>query len=67
MGTIDVSTLRALEGHRVRVRLRDESEHVGRLRTELLTDRSISVFLTGEAEGRDAVVYIDQIVALEPA
>ena len=67
MGTIDVSTLRAHEGHRVRVRLRDQSEHVGHLRTDLLTEQSISVFLTGEVEGRDAVVYIDQIVALDPA
>jgi hypothetical protein len=67
MGTIDVSTLRAHEGQRVRVRLRDESEHFGHLRTDLLTEQSISVFLTGEPEGRDAVVYIDQIVALDPA
>ena len=55
-----ISELRAFAGHAVRLRLEDGSEHRGTLRTELLTDRSISVYIAA-ATGEGATVYIDQI------
>ncbi len=55
-----VKILREYEGRAVRLRLADGSEHCGKLRTELLTERSISVFLArGHGEGE--TIYIDQI------
>ena len=55
-----VKALREYAGHAVRLRLADGTEHVGTLRTELLTERSISVFLSrGSGEGE--TIYIDQI------
>jgi hypothetical protein len=49
----------------VRVRLDDASEHEGELRTELLSDKSISVFLRrGEHEG--STIYIHEIVGICP-
>jgi hypothetical protein len=55
--------LRHFGPSRVGVRLNDGSEYAGSMRTELLTDRSISVFLAvGENEG--TTLYIDQIAAI---
>lgn len=62
---VDISQLRSLGDRPVRVRLSDGSEHAGRLRTELLSDHSISIFLDDGAEG--ATLYIDEIVAASPA
>lgn len=60
---MDISNLRAFSGHPVRIRLEDASELVGTLRTELLTDRSIAVFLAREGE-EGATLYIDDIVEI---
>ena len=61
--TSPVKTVKILQeyaGHAVRLRLTDGSEHLGTLRTELLTERSISVFLArGDGEGE--TIYIEQI------
>lgn len=43
----------------------DASEHVGILRTELLSDKSISVFLAREGE-EGATIYIEEIVGIWP-
>jgi len=59
--SMDITKLRAFSGHPVRIRLEDASELVGTLRTELLTDRSIAVFLAREGE-EGATLYIDDIV-----
>jgi hypothetical protein len=52
-------------GRAVRLRLQDGSEHKGILRTDLLTERSISVFIAAEA-GEGATIYIDQIAEIAP-
>ena len=60
-----VKALRTYAGLAVRLRLADGTEHVGMLRTELLTERSISVFLSrGNGEGE--TIYIDQIGEISP-
>ncbi len=58
---MDVMRLRSFALSRVGIRLDDASERVGTLRTELLSDESISVYLTGE-NGEGATIYIDDIV-----
>jgi len=60
---MEVAELRPFEGRRVRLRLHDASEHTGELRTDLLGDRAISVFLRGEG-GEGATIYIDDIVGI---
>ena len=63
--SIDIARLRSYAGIRVRVRLDDDSEHEGELRTELLSDMSISVFLRrGDQEG--STLYIHEIVGIWP-
>jgi hypothetical protein len=62
----DVVGVRQWEGHRVAVSLRDGTSWVGRLRTDLLTDRSVSVFVCGD-DGEGATLYLDQIVRIVPA
>ena len=57
--------LRSFAGRRVGIRLCDGSEHVGTLRTELLSPQSISVFL-GRDDGEGATIYIDEIVDIWP-
>jgi hypothetical protein len=48
------------------VQLADGREYIGELRTELLTDRSLSVYLdSGEGDG--ATLYIEQIAGIWPA
>ncbi len=62
---LEVSELLAFAERPVCVRLHDASEHVGTLRTELLSERSISVFLSrGDEPG--ATLYIDEIVSIAP-
>ncbi len=62
---MDVDQLRAFGDRLVRVRLADGSEHVGRLRTELLSELSLSIFIKGEPSG-GATLYIDQIEGVWP-
>ncbi|MBD5633152.1 MAG: hypothetical protein IAI49_01635 [Candidatus Eremiobacteraeota bacterium] len=62
---MDVIELRSYVGRRVCVLLDDASEHVGELRTELLSEKSISVFLK-RTEHDGATIYIDDIVAICP-
>ncbi len=60
-----IDELRSYAGRRVSVRLDDASVHEGEFRTELLSDRSISVFLArGDHEG--STIYIHEIVGIEP-
>ncbi len=60
----DVAALRRLAGRTVRVRLADGSAWTGVLRTELLTERSVSVYLLG-CDGEEGVtLYIHQIAEI---
>jgi hypothetical protein len=61
----DVQAVEAFAGTHVRVHLDDGTEHTGHLRTELLSDRSLSVYITGSGD-EGATLYIDQIVAIVP-
>jgi hypothetical protein len=58
--------LRRLAGLAVRVRLTDGSSWTGVLRTELLTERSVSVFLLGLDGGEGVTLYIHQIAEIVP-
>ena len=62
---LEITELRAFARTPVRVRLDDASEHTGVLRTELLSDKSISVYLAREG-GEGATIYIDDIVGIWP-
>ncbi len=57
--------LRQYAGVDVRVRMNDGSTWTGRLRTELLSERSLSVFINGRGE-EGATLYIDQIAEIVP-
>ncbi len=63
--TYDVAAVEAFAGTHVRVHLNDGTAHTGRLRTELLSDRSLSVYIAGSGD-EGATLYIDQIVAIVP-
>ncbi len=58
-----VARLRQYAGADVRVRLEDGTTWSGRLRTDLLTERSLSVYITGR-DGEGATLYIDQIAEI---
>ena len=60
-----VSRLRGYAGTDVRVRLDDGTTWSGRLRTELLTERSLSVYVTAP-EGEGVTLYIEQIAEIVP-
>jgi len=62
----DVAALQRLAGRAVRVRLRDGSAWTGVLRTDLLTDRSLSVYLAGRDGEEGVTLYIDQIAEIVP-
>ena len=62
----DVAALRRLTGRTVRVRLDDGSTWTGVLRTELLTDRSVSVYLLGCGGEEGVTLYIHQIAEIVP-
>jgi hypothetical protein len=64
-GACDVPALRRFAGAEVRVRLLDGATWSGRLRTDLLTERSVSVFMLGPA-GEGVTLYIDQIAEIVP-
>ncbi len=61
----DVAAVGAFAVVTFHVRLDDGSEHTGHLRTELLSDRSLSVYIAG-SDDEGATLYIDQIVAIVP-
>jgi hypothetical protein len=63
--TYDVAAVEAFAGTYVCVHLDDGSSHTGHLRTELLSDRSLSVYITGSGDD-GATLYIDQITAIVP-
>ncbi len=60
-----VGALRDYSGMLVRVILADGTEHEGRLRTDLLSDRSLSVYIAGDGD-EGATLYIDQIAEIVP-
>jgi hypothetical protein len=60
---ITVETLRSYGDRTVLVQLADRSQFVGKLRIELLTEKSISVFIT-RSDGSGATIYIDEIASL---
>jgi hypothetical protein len=60
-----IPRLRRYAGTDVRVRLDDGTTWSGRLRTDLLTERSLSVYITGHG-GEGATLYIDQIAEIVP-
>ncbi|GAC1413908.1 MAG: hypothetical protein NVSMB5_01170 [Candidatus Velthaea sp.] len=61
----DIRSLRAFDGITVDVQLRDGTRHTGRLRIELLSERSLSVYIAGSGD-EGATLYIDQIVRIVP-
>lgn len=65
MKMYDVLTVRGYVGVNVNVRLRDGSEHQGHLRTELLSERSLSVYIHGTGDA-GATLYLDQIEEIVP-
>jgi hypothetical protein len=60
---MDAADLQPFGSRRVLLRLRDASEYTGELRTDLLSDRAIAVFLVG-ADGEGSTIYIDDIVGI---
>ena len=60
-----LAELRLYADRPVRIRMNDASEHVGTLRTELLSEKSISVFLGREGQ-QGTTIYIDEIVGIWP-
>ncbi len=62
-----VEELRPFAGHLVRVRLADGSELEGKLRTELLTEQSISIFLSHLDEAGGTTLYIEEIAGVWPS
>ena len=64
MVAFSIAKLRELAGVPVHVRLMDGTEHRGLLRTDLLSDRSLSVYITGAGDD-GATLYIDQIAEIK--
>jgi hypothetical protein len=60
-----IDAVRAFSGVPVRVVLADKTEHHGQLRTDLLSDRSLSVYIAGDGD-EGATLYIDQIAEIVP-
>ena len=60
---IGIDTLRSFRDRTVLVELRDHAQFVGKLRVELLTEQSISVYIA-RADGTGATIYIDEIASL---
>ena len=65
MTGIGVDGVRRFAGHAVRVRLFDGSTFAGHLRTELLSEQSLSVFIALHP-GEGVTLYIDQIAEIVP-
>jgi hypothetical protein len=66
MGDNAVETIRRNAGHEVQVRLHDGTTYVGRLRTELVSEQSLSVYIASHREGEGVTLYIDQIAEIVP-
>ena len=62
---MEIAELRTYADRPVLVRLGDASELVGTLRTELLSEKSISVFLARDGQ-QGTTIYIDEIVGIWP-
>jgi hypothetical protein len=60
---MEIVELRRLAGVEVRVRLLDGTAWRGRLRTELLTENSLAVFLY-DGNGDGTTLYIEQIAEI---
>ena len=60
-----IDAVRAFSGVPVLVVLADRTEHRGQLRTDLLSERSLSVYIAGEGD-EGATLYIDQIAEIVP-
>jgi hypothetical protein len=60
-----LDAIRRYAGRDVRVRLADGSTFSGRLRTELVSDRALSVYITSH-RGEGVTLYIDQIAEIVP-
>ena len=54
----DVHAVEAFAGRHVRVHLDDGTEHSGMLRTELLSDRSVSVYIAGSGDEGATLISI---------
>jgi hypothetical protein len=63
MAAFGIEGIRRFAGHDVRVRLADGTTYDGRLRTELLSELSLSVYLRMR-RGEGVTVYIDQIAEI---
>jgi hypothetical protein len=62
---IGVDGVRRFAGHDVRVRLTNGLTFTGRLRTELLSEHSLSVYIAARS-GEGVTLYIDQIAEIVP-
>lgn len=62
---VDAATLRTFADTDVRVRLVDGLTFEGRLRTDLLSERSLSVYIAGHGDA-GATLYLDRIASVEP-
>jgi hypothetical protein len=60
-----IDSVRAFSGVPVLVVLADGTTHRGRFRTDLLSDRSVSVYIAGDGD-EGATLYIDQIAEIVP-
>ena len=60
-----VDAIRRFAGHDVRIRMHDGATFTGRLRTELLSNESLSVFIARHS-GEGVTIYIDQIADIVP-
>jgi hypothetical protein len=61
-----VAALSAFAGRAACITLADGSRWAGTPRTELLSDRSVSVYLAAGRAGEGVTLYIDQIAEIVP-
>ena len=61
----DAGAIESFAGMHVCVHLDDGTSHAGHLRTELLSERSLSVYIAGAGD-EGATLYIDQITDIVP-
>jgi hypothetical protein len=61
----DVDDLRSLAGLRVRVRMTDGATFTGWLRTDILSERSIAVYISSHSD-EGVTLYLDQIAEIVP-
>ena len=64
-GGVDIQQLKALGGHRLQIQLSDGSEHSGYVRTDLLSDQALSLFLDDGCDvGGGVTIYMHQICSV---